>query len=219
MALSFDTTQYATNGRLRLTWTDVESGSIVYWRIYSRENGSTNWEIVAELAPGTTMYDDYLAESSIDLEYGLTQYLSNDTETTYTTNTVVTGDFDRYVLICPGNPSLTATLFHVNADNFSDEKEMAVLNIIGRGRQVQYGTSFGVIGTLTMTFYDNSSFTARQQRKQIEALRDAGLAYYLRTPFGDVWSVASESMSVTRRSGMGLHEAATATFAYTEVSA
>ena len=121
------------------------------------------------------------------------------------------------MIVCPDAPTLNVTLHSVRGETFSDEKESSTLNVIGRGRIVQYGTKYGKSGTLEVAFYDNEVQTAREQRLALEALRDSGAYCFLRNPFGDVWSVAVITMDVTRVPGVGNREYATASIAYSEV--
>jgi hypothetical protein len=96
---------------------------------------------------------------------------------------------------------------------------MAHINLIGRGRRVEYGTRYGQQGSLTAQLRNTPEITARGQRIAIEMLRNAQLKTYLRNPFGDVWAVALNSAQFTRVPGTGLHEAVDVTIEYAEISA
>ncbi len=125
-----------------------------------------------------------------------------------------------YVLVCAANTALNTTLHHVTSDTFTDDRRMEVLDLVNRGRQVQLGNRLGHEGSLTCQLYDRTApvaITARAQRLQVEALRDANLAFVLNNPWGDSWPVVITSVSISRIAGTGLHEAMTATINYTEI--
>lgn len=222
-AFSFTLTSstYSTTGLVQLSWpTAIADGNFVAWRVYRRPLGGA-WKLVRNVTTASTLtWADYTAPSNTALEYAVVQAATRFglvVESPYLAQ-AFNDNNENYMIVCPDLPSLNATLHSVRGDTFSDEKEQAVINVIGRGRVVQHGTKYGKSGSLDVAFYDNPSETARAQRLNVEKARDSGLALYLRNPFGDVWPVTMVDFSVTRISGVGNREYATASVSYDEVS-
>lgn len=192
----------------------------IAWRVYRRVLGDVEWTLLAELEPTVRFLRDYSAASNIDVEYSVVQVIETlgaEVESAYPIVKVNLYD-DKYMLIVPDDPTLNLTLFHVTGDSFADEQEQAEINLIGRGRQVQLGTKYGVRGTLNGTFRDNIQMTGRAQRLYLEAIRDSNFSAYMRNPFGDVWKVTLMSASISRVAGVGLQEISTYTIEYVEVT-
>lgn len=220
---SFDTTEYASAGRVTLDWSGTSpTGSFVAWRVYRRTFGDSLWTLLLETTtPTARAYRDYLAPSQVDTEYAVVQValsLGVPTESTYVGQHALL-IAAQYMLVCPSNDLLNLVLYETNSDNFSSEQEMAAINLPGRGRRVEYGTRYGQTGQLSVTFRNRNNISARAQRLALEALRNSGLAVYLRNPFGDVWKVALNTAAVTRVAGVGLVETATAQIDYSEITA
>lgn len=213
---------YPTTGQVLVEWSGATPDvNFAGWRVYRRED-SGPWALIFSTDVVTVrLYDDYAAPAGVFVEYAVVQAIldtGNIIETSYDP-TSITEELDNYMLTCPGNPALNLILYHVSGESFSDEQEMAAVNLLGRGRRVEYGTRYGILGTLEVSFRDQADETAREQRIKLEALRDSGLDVYLLNPFGDVYRVAMMSASVTRVPGVGRHEMASASIAYSEVTA
>lgn len=217
-----DDSGFEDDGRVIVDWSpSTADATIVSWRIYRRIQGYPTWTLIHEADPSDRTYFDYLCPSQTRVEYAVVQVaisLGDPVESAYPNQefeAVSTG----YFLVCPDDDAFNLKLDHITGETFSDEQEMATLNLIGRGRRVEYGTRYGQTGTLDGAFYDTVEMSARQQRLWLEAIRDSGLKVYLRNPFGDVWAVALLSASVTRIAGTGLVERATYSISYTEITA
>lgn len=213
-------TTYTTDGLVSLAWpAAVADATFVGWRVYRRPVGGT-YKLLRTITVATTkVWADYTAPSNIAVEYAIIQAATRFglvVESPYQATTFQ-ADNQNYMLVCPDNPALNVTLYGVRGETFSDELETAVHNVIGRGRVVQYGTKYGKTGSLDVAFYDVAAATARAQRLAVEAIRDSGLAAYMRNPFGDVWPVALIDFSVTRIPGVGNREYSTASVGYSEV--
>lgn len=63
----------------------------------------------------------------------------------------------------------------------------------------------------------DGSYTARQQRQKIEALKSEKRDLYIRSPFGDLWLVATGNISVTRIAGVGNRDFVDVSMPYQEV--
>lgn len=124
---------------------------------------------------------------------------------------------DVYRLEHPTDATLTVELSIVTADTYSDEREESVMNIIGRGRHVDYGTNFGKQGSLTAQFRDDLTTTARQKKQALEKLKNSNSWLRLYTPFGDSFKVSLGVLQFTRVPGVGRQEAQDVTIPYMEV--
>jgi hypothetical protein len=123
----------------------------------------------------------------------------------------------EYWLINPTDETKNLKL-HVIRDRFQPERERAVIPIIGRGRRVEFGTNYGIVGTMSARIRRDNTLSPRQQRKRLEELQEEATAYYLRTPFGDVWRVTVADIPVDWMAGAGTEELADIEITYTEVS-
>jgi hypothetical protein len=213
---------YPTQGGVIIDWAGTVTLDVDFraWRVYRREPSGA-WELVRELPLATTSWIDYLAPSDVTVEYAVVQVavkFAADVESVRTPQSFYDVT-ERYFLVLPDEQTLNLTLYHVTGESFSDEQEMAGINLIGRGRRVEYGTRFGRAGSLSAQLYDNIEMTARQQRLWLEAIRDSGRDVYLRNPFGDIWRIALMSASIQRIPGVGRNEYATVTIEYVEITA
>jgi len=216
-----DGSNYDEDARVHLDWSSsTKDSTFQFWRVYRRIEGENSWTLVADLLD-QLYFDDYLAPSDTPVEYSVVQIALSFGEPVESGYPVM--DFQaentHYYLICPEDTSLNTKLRSVVADSFSDEQEMAHINLIGRGRRVEYGTRYGQQGSLTAQLRNDPEITARGQRIAIEMLRNSQLKVYLRNPFGDVWAVALNSAQFTRVPGTGLHEAVDVTIDYAEITA
>ena len=85
---------------------------------------------------------------------------------------------------------------------------------------MEYGSRFGQAGSLTASLRDVvGGLTARQQRLQIEALRNSDRVVYFRNPFGDVFQASMQTAHFDRVSGVGLLEYLELSLDYTEITA
>lgn len=218
---TIDGSDYANTAKVHLDWSSTQQDpTFQVWRVYRRIEGDNEWTLVADNLL-TKSYDDYLAPSDTPLEYAVVQValsFGEPVESGYPVNSFQ-GQNEHYYIVCPDDTSLNMLLYNVTADSFSDEQEMAHLNLIGRGRRVEYGTRYGQTGSLTAQLRNNPYITARGQRIAIEMLRNSQLKVYLRNPFGDVWAVAMNTAQFTRVPGTGLHEAVDVTIEYAEITA
>jgi hypothetical protein len=216
--------QYFTDfGLVTVDWSLANmDGTWVAWRVLRRQRGYSTWtEICYCNEPTVRLYKDYTAATGVTYEYSVVQVaisVGAQVESAYPIKQFQ-GESTHYMLVVPDNDVLNLTLYHVTADDFEDEQEMATMKLIGRGRRVEYGTRYGQAGSLTAEFRDNEFMSARLQRLYLEAIRDSGMKIFLRNPFGDVWAVALDSARITRTAGVGLREMATVTIAYSEITA
>lgn len=117
----------------------------------------------------------------------------------------------------PDQDVLALRLYNVTADSFTKEVVSNEYNLLGRGRYSEKGDTLGVKGSLTAQLRDGQGNTAREKRLSLEDYREAHATTSLRTPFGDVYSVAIGDLGITRIAGTGLSEFTDVTIPYSEV--
>lgn len=217
-------TQFAASGLNIIDWTTATAdANFLSWKVLRRNVGSLTWTNLFETQTvGTRIYRDFLAPSLQPVEYVVVQTDINfgtPVESVYIPQ-AITGTSTRYQLVCPSLESLNMTLYQVHTDSFGDEQESATINLIGRGRRVEYGSNYGTTGSLTASLRDVAGgVTARQQRLQVEALRDSQRIVYFRNPFGDVFQVFMASARFDRVSGVGMLEYMELSLDYVEITA
>jgi hypothetical protein len=216
--------QYAVSGLNVIDWTSaVADANFLSWKVLRRNVGTTTWTKLLETQTvGTRNYRDFLAPSQQAVEYVVVQTdisIGVQVESAYVPQQI-TGIALRYMLVCPTNEALNVVLYQVHTDSFGDELESSTINLIGRGRRVEYGSRFGEAGSLTSSLRDIvGGLTARQQRLAIEALRIANQVVYFRNPFGDVFQVSMPSAKFDRVAGVGLLEYLELSLDYVEITA
>ena len=222
---TISTTNYSTSGYVRLTWTNANKGVDWYaWRVYRRPVGGS-WTLLKEYLYDQANYtfDDYTAPSNTALEYTVVRVYLNatvPTEEAKTASAPVTPVSENYWLIHPFDDTKHILLYNVVGDDFEDETEMEVLNIIGRGRKVDQGTNWGIRGKLSCQLRDKTGLTARTQLQNIRATKAAQTFFWLRNPWGDVTRVAIGDLGVDRLAGVGAsREFVDIDFDYTQIVA
>jgi len=222
---TIDASQYFANGLNIIDWTAATAdGNFYSWKVLRRELGTLAWTtVMTTQTVGTRTYRDFLAPANQVVEYVVVQtdisIGSVLVESVYVPQQT-SSSTDRYMLVCPEDESLNITLYQVHTDSFGDEFESATINLIGRGRRVEYGDRYGQIGSLTSSLRDiEGGLTAREQRLAIEALRASNRTVYFRNPFGDVYKASMPSAQFDRVSGVGLREYMELSLDYLEITA
>lgn len=123
-------------------------------------------------------------------------------------------DSSSYWLIAPGRDDLSMRVPGVKGDSFRDEYEQATYGVIGRGRRKDYGTRWGVTGTLDIGL---RGATARSTRQALQRLREQQVPLYMRNPFGDLFRVALGDPSVSFLGSTGPTEMSDVQLPYEEV--
>lgn len=215
-AASFDSAGY-----VRITFTNATKGSNWYaWRIYRRLTGTTTWKLLKEYVVDQANYtfDDYSAPANVSVDYSVVRVHlvgAVPTEEAHTPSSV-TPVGENYWLTSPGGFALKLAI--VTADTFTDDVAQEVHQLIGRGRKVDYGTDYGVTGTLSVQFRDNDTATARVQMATLNFLKKTQEYLWLRNPFGDAWKVSLGQLGMTRIAGVGQREFMDVTVPYLEVA-
>lgn len=202
-----DGSSYASTLEVTVKWrvTDESEPTDWYaWYIY-RTTASTG--LREQIHIDTTFAGDHVfidPDATGEVEYELVRVVNPGTlqETTVSTQ-VVTLIQDNYWLIDSEDSSNRLMLRNVTADSFADEYESTTMNLLGRGRHIDYGESFGIKGTLTIQFYHEQ---ARVDRDKLDSLKELRRGLYLMNPFGDRILVGIGEISYSRVSGTGRDE-------------
>lgn len=217
-----DTSSWEDTGYVDIEWTTVPDGFFVDWRVYRREVGEVDWNLIAVYTNSAiTSHHDWEAGNGKYYQYTVTQTAGRSgivlesgqdpAADTYFTNGT------HYWLINPLDESENMRLENVTADNFVNGYERESMIVIGRGRKVNQGTRLGYSGTMTAQFRDNAYGTARDKRMALERIQASLTVYFLRNPFGDVFEVSLGELSFDRISGVGISEFVDVTIPYEEV--
>jgi hypothetical protein len=217
-ATSFDSLGYVTVGwNAAIIDTDFHA-----WRVYRREEGTDEVVLAYETTnPLTDTFDDWYVLSGVPYEYNVVQVANRFgalIESVVTWQSPVTGTSSHYWLLHPDDNTKNIKVFHVISDDFTEEYESETTLLIGRGRKVDFGSRWGYTGTLVCQIRGYDGLTARQIKKNIEAIKAELREVFLRNPFGDLWQVSIGDLQVSRLSGVGTNEYCTVTVPYQEVS-
>lgn len=219
-------TPFSQSGYVRLDWSaSASDANWTGWKVYYKKASETTWTLAYTTAtPSVRVYDLYLLASGEPYNFAITQtadlgggtILESALPGAPTNYTPVSED---YWLLHPTDSTKHFHFYYVVDDSFNKEIEQETLNLIGRGRKVDYGTTYGYTGTLVTQLRDISGGqTARQQRLALEALRDGKTTMYLRTPFGDIWQVVMTDITIQRIPGVGAREFSDVTVPYSQVA-
>lgn len=218
-----DASMYESDGYINIDWSDMQAdGFFIQWNVYRRQTGEVEWTLIAEyINSGITYHRDWTATTGDTWEYSVTQSAGRSgvilDSVVNPTPSSAYADGSHYWLINPDDESNNLRLQNVTSDDFSDPYEEAELIVIGRGRKVNQGTRFGYDGSLVCKLRDDESETARSKRRRLQQIKQALTTYYLRTPFGDLFTVSLGGLSFSRVAGVGVAEYVDVTVPYKEV--
>jgi hypothetical protein len=210
------------SGYVPITWTNQGLDSEFFaYRVYRREVGTIDWVLLAEEREIAPAYEfrDWLAGSGVSYQWVVAQVATRFGSQVESVYDVAGGQpiSEDYWLIDIFDEAVNVRLNHVTADDYTEEYEMATMNLIGRGRYVEYGTRWGYTGSLSAQIRDETSALARTQKRKLEYLKSLRRSLFLRNPFGDVWEVAPGDIQVSRLAGVGQREFVDVTLPYAEV--
>lgn len=223
--ITVDSEAYEETGYFILQWAVPTEGvdpDFYAWRIYVREVGESRWLLSGEVhSPDLLEFYEGLGGAGVEIEFAVVQVadrFGSRVESDKTTTTGI-GFIHNYWLIHPTNPDLSMRLMYVVGDDYDDEWEEESITLIGRGRKREYGEHWGREGTLEVQIRDDNlrGRTARQQRRQLERLKEDTPICYVKNPFGDVFRVALGNVAVRRVSGVGNREFVDLNIPYAEI--
>lgn len=219
-SFTLNSDRYESDGFVRIVWSGQTSANHYSFRVYRQDPNTGAWLLLRERVDlaNTFSYEDYTPPTGI-VFYSVVEVTSIGSELNEERHTPksILLESPYYWLVHPTDPSKSIQLRNITGDEFKEEREVEIKNIMGRGRKVDVGDSYGVTGTLTGRIYDRPGMSARNIRKAIEAAKDTTDFYYLRNPFGDMLKVWFEDPSFSRIAGVGKSEYVEMSFAYYEV--
>jgi len=232
-ASTLDTANLATLGYFTVSWTDaVEPANFWGYRLYHRTSDTSTWTKIFETTDDVASYshDSYAWANQLAQEVVLVPVTQDGTgaltEEPYTgANSFTPSASDaNYWLIHPTDPNLSVEIPIATGDQFEEEDDAQAINLLGRGRKVNVGSSFGITGTLSGQIFEDAKTgrTAREIRLALLALKqqavEFGTELFLRDPFGGLFKVYAGSMSFQRIAGTGSVEAVEYSIPYLEVT-
>lgn len=222
---TIDQTNFDVYGHIEVSWAQTPDASFYAYRVYGRNEEQTLVfgllaEVTTEFAPGN--YHAFIKNVPANLEYDIVV-----TQVAYRFGELVESSLNvgiqsdtfvstHYWLLDPGGV-YDVRMGRVTADSFTDEFEQEEMLLQGRGRRVEKGTRWGVRGSLEGYIRDETGQPAHTARLNLEAMRRGSGTLYLRTPFGDVWTVAISDIQFEREAGVGINEYLTYSLDYVEV--
>lgn len=238
-AVTVVSTNYSELGYNTLTWSGTSPDADFYaWEVWRKDDlldpdtGSVvttgTYKFVGSKytnSSPTNTYHDFTAPSGYRVTYQVRQVA-------FKFNSLVYGGFatsstqdlsTTYYWLIGGTNGDTATvttfkMYHVTDDSYTDETERAEFILIGRGRYVENGTRLGVRGQLTCKLRSQGGVTARAKKVALESMQDTYPICQMRTPFGDLFQVNLQDLSISRISGVGRSEFCDVTVPYVEVT-
>ena len=216
-------------GYIDIDWMDANADDLfAAWKVYRRTQ-NTPWQPIATITnQNVRNYHDYMLKAGETYSYSVTQVATRSgsllespvgyyvvDELTVPEGRWFSMDLTYYWIVDPNSPDDSVRLVNVVNDDTTLEFEQASYNIIGRGRHVDYGDELGYTGTITCEV--RIPERPSRFRLAIENLRRNQSTYYLRTPFGQLFSIALGNISWSPLAGVGTAEMGTMGISYQEV--
>jgi hypothetical protein len=218
-----DGSTYDIGGYVGIDWSQqTPDPTWLSWRLYRRALGDSQWTFLkAWTDVNVRTYKDWTALSGTTYEYAVTQTADRSGVTFESIPPVNLTDVPTissyYWLLNPTDSTKNFLISNVSSDSYTDSVEQETYTVIGRGQRTDYGTDLGITGTITALLRDRTWATARQQKQFLENIKRDRVAYLLRTPFGDLYQVSMNDVTVSRVAGVGRSEFVDVTIPYTEV--
>ena len=212
---------HASGGYVSLEWFGDVDLFFEFWRIYRRRSGTTQWTQLAEIpSREARAFRDWTAAGTQRLEYAVVQVANRY-------GSLVEGDPDwlpaavnvadsAYWLVIPeadfGVPVIPT------GHSITRTREKYVMDIIGRGKKVNYGDAIGGEGSLTIRVrHHNNGRTGQEVMELLDEVVMAPVSIVLRDPFGEAMPVSLGEYSFEREPGVGRYEMGELTIPYVEV--
>jgi hypothetical protein len=218
------TNSYSDFGYVDINWASaVKDNAFDSWHVY-RKNTVTLaiTEVFSTTTHTVRSYRDYTAPANNTYQYSVTQriyYNGQYLESQPASPTPLLLFTEDYWFIHPTDVTKNFRLYVTKADGYTLDQDISEIKLIGRGRKMNYGTSYGITGSLDASLRYNivQNQTARQQKQTIETARALNTWYWMRNPFGDVIKVALGVISYSRIAGVGNDEMLDITVPYSQV--
>jgi hypothetical protein len=219
-SFTVDAYSYESIGLVDLEWiTAPYDPTFIRWKIYRRDASYLQWELI-----GTSQiqqYLDYTAPPLGTVQYAVTQegIAFGQVVESPLIPVGVNLSVSTYLISIEGEPGSGVMLPIVTEDDFDDEFESEVMEIMGAGRKAEKGTHLGLTGKLTVQLRDGGFIGGAGFKFQaILDAYEAGKTFILRIPFGRIVRVHLDNPSYSRIPGVGRSEAMDVTIPYVEVT-
>lgn len=210
-------THYADAGRVDIEWHGApKAATFIEWRVYRRADDGYDWEYLG--ATDDYYFLDYSAPSMPNVQYSVTQVGMAFGVQVESPLIPVSVDLTvtNYLLMVKDDPGISVPLYVVG-DEFTPEYEEEAMEVIGVGRKVEVGTTWGRKGTLTVHFRDMGiEGQAGENLRKLMEVKEAKRACYLRIPFKQTLEVHISNIQIARIPGVA-SELSDITLEYTEI--
>ncbi|AKC02757.1 minor tail protein [Gordonia phage GordTnk2] len=208
-----DYSVYQENGYCDISWpTGNPDPFFKEWRVYRKRFGDTDDEYVLAGTVediNTLTFRDWLIAGNDQFVYSVVQVAyryGSPVESEHNPTLPFFIFSDSYWLIIPDNDQFNIKVNNVTGDRFTDNREMADINIIGGGRRRIYGTRYGKSGNLSIQVRHSQKMSATKFIEKLWNVCDENIAVYMRDPFGNVTLIAIGEPSLDRMAGVGESE-------------
>lgn len=213
---------YEPEGYVTVFWEGAVDPLFEAWRVYRRRADSTDWTLAAEVTnPLAREARDWTLAESGTYVYAVVQVASRHGArvegSRASESTPIRLVASSYWLVVP---ELDMGLRVVpSSDSFERQRENTSMDIIGRGRKVNFGNSISREGSLGIPVRGNNrGLTGAQLMDRVDLLVTGVAGVYLRDPFGNFFPVALGRYSFDRMSGVGVEEMGELEIPYVEVA-
>jgi hypothetical protein len=196
--VGFSGTAVEEESHILLSWTasGLSSTDFVYYIIYRREVGETEWFPIVEISSKDIVeYKDYTAGQTINYEYIIYQYkfIPGDFPLASDDSDIVTAglSLDAWFII-DGTSMEVLELFVTDEEHSAVIQQETFEPLAGTRKRVVRGLKLGYEGSLT-TLHDAS--VNRSVKAFFDTLSEEPGPHQLKSAFGDVWAVEFDSPS------------------------
>lgn len=221
VATTASPTTYEPEGYVRVLWSGAVDPLFEEWRVYRRHAEGGDWTLAARTPVASAREaKDWTACEAGTFIYAVVQVASRDGSlvegSRENTSAPITLRPSSYWLVVP---ELDMGLRIVPSnESMSRERESSSMDIIGRGRKMNFGPAIVREGSLTVPVrHLNRGMSASELIDRIDLITTGVTGVYLRDPFGNYFAVALGRYSLDRMSGVGPTEMGDVEISYVEV--
>lgn len=212
---------YEPEGHVRILWSGTPDPLFEEWRIYRRKTGESEWVLAARTSVASAReIKDWTVCEPGEYIYAAVQVISRH-------GSLVEGSKDSHsapITLRPSSywmvvPEMDFGMRIVpSSDSLTKERESSSMDIIGRGRKVNFGPAVSREGSLTVPVrHLNRGMAASEVVGMIDLLVTGVTNVFLRDPFGNYFPVALGTYTMDRMSGVGATEMGDIEIPYVEV--